>query len=88
MTEDRALPALSAHVIQRRSVRALLLNEHDEILLIRIRSPEGVASWIAPGEGVEAGENAVMALQRELHEDLGFQDAAIGPVVWRRQHTY
>jgi 8-oxo-dGTP pyrophosphatase MutT (NUDIX family) len=86
--EDSALPAKSAQVIERRSVRALLLNEHAEILLIRIRSPEGVVFWVTPGGGVEAGENAVMALQRELHEELALQDAAIGPVIWRRHHTY
>ncbi len=74
--------------VERRAVRALLLNGRDEILLLRIQSPEGDIFWIAPGGGIEAGEDAETALRRELLEELGLRDAVVGPVVWLRHHTF
>jgi ADP-ribose pyrophosphatase YjhB (NUDIX family) len=74
--------------ISRTSIRALILTPQDEVLLMRIRSPEGVVLWIAPGGGIEAGEAAEEALRRELHEEVGLVACDVGPVLWRRRSTF
>jgi 8-oxo-dGTP pyrophosphatase MutT (NUDIX family) len=76
-------------LVQRNAVRALLLTPEHEILLIRIRPPDGSdCFWIAPGGGLEEGETAEEGLRRELREELGLQDFEHGPLVWRRHHTF
>ncbi|MGE0830015.1 MAG: NUDIX domain-containing protein [Hyphomonadaceae bacterium] len=76
-------------IVERRAVRALLLTSEGEILLMRIRPLYGRSRfWIAPGGGLEAGEGAEDALRRELREELGLQDFEMGPLVWRRHHTF
>ena len=54
----------------RRKVRALVINEHGEVLLVR---PHGYreGEWTLAGGGVEDGESPVEAMRRELAEELG-----------------
>jgi len=54
----------------RRKVRAVVINEHNEMLLIR---PHGYreGEWTLAGGGVEDGESPVEAMRRELAEELG-----------------
>jgi 8-oxo-dGTP pyrophosphatase MutT (NUDIX family) len=76
-------------LIERQAIRAILLTQQQEILLLRIHPPEGGAGfWITPGGGLEPGETHAAALRRELQEELGLEHFAIGPLVWRRQHTF
>jgi len=76
-------------IIQRQGIRAFLLTSAHEVLLMRIRlSESGEAFWIAPGGGLEEGESLEQALGRELEEELGLRAFQIGPLVWRRQHTF
>ena len=76
-------------IVERQGVRAILLTGAREVLLLRIRPPDlGDAFWIAPGGGMEPGESAEQALRRELREELGLAAFDIGPLVWRRQHTF
>lgn len=76
-------------LIHRTAVRALLLTPEHEVLLMRIRPPDGSACfWIAPGGGLEEGESVEDALRRELKEELGLTEFACGPLVWRRHHTF
>jgi len=75
-------------VIERDAVRAIVLAEPAAVLLMRIRSPEGKLFWITPGGGVDPGESTEAALRRELREELGIEPLEVGPLVWRRQHTF
>jgi len=76
-------------LIEREAIRAILLTPAPEVLLLRVRDPAGGdAFWITPGGGLEPGENIEAELRRELREELGLEDFVIGPVVWRRHHTF
>ncbi|HKY65330.1 MAG TPA: NUDIX domain-containing protein [Acidimicrobiales bacterium] len=67
----------------RLSVRALVLDERDRVLLMRFELP-GRTIWATPGGGIEAGEDATTALRRELDEELGLAPDELGPRVWTR----
>lgn len=71
----------------RPSVRAVVLDERDRILLCRfaIREPAGTVVWAAPGGGVEPGENPLAALRRELREEIGLAVDADPPHVWHQR---
>lgn len=72
----------------RRSVRAIVLDEDDRILLCRmvIPKPAGtIAVWAAPGGGVERDEATLAALRRELHEETGLVIDADPPHVWHQE---
>ena len=73
---------------ERNAVRAILLTPEERILLMRIRLPGVGPFWIAPGGGIEPAETVDQALRRELREELGLTHFEIGPVLWRRQHTF
>jgi 8-oxo-dGTP pyrophosphatase MutT (NUDIX family) len=76
-------------IIEREAIRAILLTPGSEVLLLRIRLPQATECfWIAPGGGLEPGEAVEEGLKRELREELGLDKYVIGPLVWRRQHTF
>jgi len=52
-------------VIEREADRAILLSEAREVLLMRIRAPEGrKCFWITPGGGLEHDETVEDGLKR------------------------
>jgi 8-oxo-dGTP diphosphatase len=69
----------------RESVRALIVDPVDRVLLVRFEFPDATV-WALPGGGVEPGEDPQIALHRELEEELGLVGADIGPQVWDRTH--
>ncbi len=74
------------------SIRVLLFNPQNEILLMKINDPSTKASngqyygpfWALIGGGIEPGESLQEAAIREIYEETGIRDQEIklGPVVW------
>jgi 8-oxo-dGTP diphosphatase len=69
----------------RQSVRALIVDPAERVLLVRFEFPDATV-WALPGGGVEPDEEPLDALHRELDEELGLVGADIGPQVWERTH--
>ena len=73
-------------------VRVMIRNERNEILLVRHTYSPG---WYLPGGGVEPGEDALAAVERELSEEVGvefvpnlkFLDLIYNKGVSRRDHV-
>jgi ADP-ribose pyrophosphatase YjhB (NUDIX family) len=69
----------------RRAARVILLDPDDRLLLMRYDDgPPNGRHWSTPGGGVEAGEEYPAAALRELAEETGWDDIALGPEVHRR----
>jgi 8-oxo-dGTP pyrophosphatase MutT (NUDIX family) len=70
----------------RRVARVVLLDPGDRVLLLHGHEPGDPADdwWFTPGGGLEGDETREQAALRELAEETGITDVALGPVVWRR----
>lgn len=74
----------------RASARAIILDEHDHVLLCRFVVPHPAvpngapAVWTAPGGGIEPGEDGLSALRRELQEETGLVTTTDPPHVWHQ----
>lgn len=76
-------------IVERYAMRAIMLTPEREILLMRIHPPDDrISFWITPGGGLLPGEDPEEGLRRELREELGLDAFDLGPLVWRRQHTF
>ena len=72
-------------VMARSAARILLLDESDDVLLVRFH--DGSRSWwCTPGGGIEKTESDEEALRREVREELGLRSFDLGPLVWTRRH--
>ena len=70
----------------REAVRALVFDDDDHVLLVRYEFPTATV-WGLPGGGLLPDEDDLAGLRRELREELGLCDVAIGPHVWSRKHV-
>ena len=68
--------------IDRPTVRLIVLNERDEVLLFCLEG-DGGPFWMSPGGGLQAGESYEQAARRELREETGIEIAELGPCVWK-----
>jgi 8-oxo-dGTP diphosphatase len=69
----------------RRATRALVVDDEERALLVRFDFGDRVV-WATPGGGIEEGETDEQALRRELVEEAGLEEFALGPLVWTRTH--
>ena len=74
--------------VDRPAVRALVLDQDDQALLVQFRDENGQVWWATPGGGIDEGEDVESALRRELAEELGLDDFELGPEIWTREHTF
>ena len=71
------------------TVKLLLLDEQDRLLLIHGRDPvNGSTHWYPVGGGIEPGESQQQAAGREAYEETGLTALPPGVPVWSRDHTY
>ncbi|HKC77224.1 MAG TPA: NUDIX domain-containing protein [Gaiellaceae bacterium] len=84
----RELAGRESGLPERTAIRALVVDELGRILLFRYGNDYG-SWWITPGGGQEVGEDDAQTLRRELREECGLRDVALGPLVaeWRHWGT-
>jgi len=72
----------------RRGVRALVVDEHERLVLVRFDYPDRTV-WATPGGGIERDESEDDALRREVWEELGLEvTGRLGAHVWERTHAF
>ncbi|RJO74090.1 NUDIX domain-containing protein [Nocardia panacis] len=74
-----------AQPVLRPTARILLVDEDDRILLFSgTDEADGRTFWLPVGGGCDPGETPEQAAIREMREETGLDDIALGPMVWRR----
>ena len=68
----------------RHSVRALIVDEDERVLLCRW-DMAGKTVWGTPGGGIEEGESQLAALRRELFEEVGLTLKTESHHVWHQE---
>jgi ADP-ribose pyrophosphatase YjhB (NUDIX family) len=79
-------PGASGAVL-RPTVRVLLMDGADWVLLFEMRTGDGRVFWCPPGGGVEPGESDEQAAVRELREETGWAEPEVGPFLGHRRHV-
>jgi|GEM_PF-2374375 len=64
------------------TARALLLNQNNQMLLLKVKN-KGESYWLLPGGKIEEGELALQTAKRELYEETGIKQAEfVTPHSW------
>jgi len=81
---------MPGHFEPRQAVRALLVAQPEmEVLLIHTLVPDtNTLIWLAPGGGLEAQEDPLDGLFREIHEETGLQVSEAQGPVWKRRMKF
>ncbi|UUZ58398.1 NUDIX hydrolase [Nocardioides sp. B-3] len=75
--------------VPRQTVKLLLVDEEDRVLLIHAKDPHtGREARYPVGGGIEAGESCQQAAAREAREETGLEGLPMGTSVWTRDDTY
>lgn len=69
-------------------VRGVLVDHERGALLVKVDDADGDAAWALLGGEVEPSEDHVLALIRELREELGIDKAAVGRFLWSREYPF
>jgi predicted amidohydrolase/8-oxo-dGTP pyrophosphatase MutT (NUDIX family) len=73
----------------REAVRCLLIDQAGRALLVRYADHRVPGDWWGvPGGGLDADEDHLAAIRRELREELARDDLQVGPWIGRRCHTF
>ena len=71
--------------VLRPTVRVLVVDDRDRVLLFASVDDDGNRFWFAPGGGAEPGEEPEQTAHRELYEETGLTEVELGPELWRRR---
>ena len=78
---------LHPDAVPRPTVRVLLVDGADRVLLFRSRTEEDRPFWFPAGGGIEPGETPEQAAVRELTEETGWASPELGAHVGDRRHV-
>ena len=78
----------TAEAVERLASRVVLVDEQNRVLLLKWLRPDGEAVWITPGGALEPGESFEEAAIRELWEETGLRDVALGEQVWQSSNFF
>ena len=65
-----------------------VLDPSGSVYMFRYDNAEVGVHWSMPGGGIDPGETPEQAAVRELREETGWTDLALGPLLWLWEHDF